>query len=331
MEGQQAKPTDKLHIGEKKTKQPTTYPKRKTPRAYLQIQRTTARSTQEGIYRASPRPEHTSRSHALHAPFSSLQGSNTTAMRIVYDASAKISSKALSLNDCLHTGPNLIQRLQNMLLAFRSHKIAFTADIEKAFLQIELNTQDRDATRFLWLKDVDKSANNPDNLAVYRFCRVLFGAAQSPYLLNATIQHHLTKQDDWISEDLQRSIYMDNVVTGTDTEPEALQYYTSSRNCFQKAGMNLRQWTSNSPALNRQAHDDGVYAEPMVKDRYSVTFISKTDQANRQHRKSLQKTSIKLILKTLRPLGICGTSDSKSENNDAGTMETQLKMGPRTS
>ena len=74
MEGQQAKPTDKLHIGEKKTKQPTTYPKRKTPRAYLQIQRPTARSTQKGIYRASPRPEHTSRSHALHAPFSSLQG-----------------------------------------------------------------------------------------------------------------------------------------------------------------------------------------------------------------------------------------------------------------
>ena len=171
--------------------------------------------------------------------FPVFKESNTTAMRIVYDASAKISSKALSLDDCLHTEPNLIQRLQNMLLAFRSHKIAFTADIEKAFLQIEHNTQDRDASRFPWLKDVDKSANNPNNLVVYRFCSLLFGAAPSPYLLNATIQHHLTKQDDWISEDLQRSIYMDNVVTGTDTEPEALQYYTSSRNCFQKAGMNL--------------------------------------------------------------------------------------------
>ena len=65
-------------------------------------------------------------------------------MRIVYDASAKISSTALSLNDCLDTGPDLIQRLQNMLLTFRSHKIAFTADIEKAFLQMELNTQDRE-------------------------------------------------------------------------------------------------------------------------------------------------------------------------------------------
>ena len=74
MEGQQTKPTNKLHISEKKTEQPATYPKRKTPRAYLQIQRPTARSTQERIYRTSPQPEHTSRSHALHAPFSSLQG-----------------------------------------------------------------------------------------------------------------------------------------------------------------------------------------------------------------------------------------------------------------
>ena len=69
---------------------------------------------------------------------------------------------------------------------------------------------------------------------------------------------------------------MDNVITGTYTEPEALQYYTSSRNCFQKAGMNLRQWTRNSPVLNRQAQDDGVYAEPMVKV-LGVNWNTKTD------------------------------------------------------
>ena len=220
----------------------------------------TARSTQERIHRTSPRSEHTSRSHALHIPFSSLQGKQHNS----YENRLRCFSKDIleDINDCLHTEPNLIQRLQNMLLTFRSHKIAFTTDIEKPCLQIELNAQDRDATRFLWLKDVAKSANNPDNLVVYRFCRVLFGAVPSPYLLNATVQHHLIKQDDWITEHLQRSIYMDNILTG---EPEALQYYTSSRNCFQKAGMNLRQWTSNSLALNRQARADGVYAEPMAK------------------------------------------------------------------
>lgn len=75
-------------------------------------------------------------------------------MRIVYNVSAHISPQLLSLNDCLHTGPNVMQHLDGMFLKFRLHAVAFTADIEKAFLQIEINMEDRDATRFLWLKDV---------------------------------------------------------------------------------------------------------------------------------------------------------------------------------
>jgi len=37
-----------------------------------------------------------------------------------------------------------MQDLTGILLKFRTHKIAFTADIEKAFPQIELNNQDRE-------------------------------------------------------------------------------------------------------------------------------------------------------------------------------------------
>ena len=62
-----------------------------------------------------------------------------------------------------------MQDLTGILLKFRTHRIAFTADIEKAFLQIELNNQDRDATRFLWLKDINKSVNSVDNLEAFRF------------------------------------------------------------------------------------------------------------------------------------------------------------------
>ena len=57
-----------------------------------------------------------------------------------------------------------MQDLTGILLKFRTNIIAFTVDIKKAFRQIELNNQDRDATSFLWLKDINKSVNGADNL-----------------------------------------------------------------------------------------------------------------------------------------------------------------------
>ena len=178
-------------------------------------------------------------------------------MRIVYDASARMSPKS--------PGPNLMQDLTGILLKFRTHKKAFSADIEKAFLQIELNSLDRDATRFLWLKDINKPVDSKSNLEAYRFCRVLFGATPSPFLLNATIQYHLSQKDNWVARDLMENMYMDNVITGTDCDNKSLEYYSLSRRYLQEAGMNLRQWTSNSEALNRKAQDDHIQAHPTTK------------------------------------------------------------------
>ena len=189
----------------------------------------------------------------------------TTKMRIVYDASARMSPKSPNLNDCLHTGPNLMQDLTGILLKFRTHKKAFSADIEKAFLQIELNSLDRDTTRFLWLKDINKPVDSKSNLEAYRFCRVLFGATPSPFLLNATIQYHQSQKDNWVVWDLMENMYMDNVITGTNCDNKSLEYYSLSRRYLQEAGMNLRQWTSNSEALNRKAQDDHIQAHPKTK------------------------------------------------------------------
>jgi len=62
----------------------------------------------------------------------------TTKITIVYDASARISSNAPSLNDCLRVGPSLPPDLSALFMKFRVPQIAMTADIKKAFLQVEL-------------------------------------------------------------------------------------------------------------------------------------------------------------------------------------------------
>ena len=73
----------------------------------------------------------------------------TTKLRVVYDASAKVQSTTPSLNDCLYAGPPLSSLIYDILLRFRVHKVAITGDIEKAFLNISVDPRDRDYLRFL--------------------------------------------------------------------------------------------------------------------------------------------------------------------------------------
>ena len=66
----------------------------------------------------------------------------TTKVRIVYDGGAKRKNN-VSLNEVLHKGPMLTPNLYNLLLKFRVHTIAITADIEKAYHQIEIKEKHR--------------------------------------------------------------------------------------------------------------------------------------------------------------------------------------------
>lgn len=65
----------------------------------------------------------------------------TTKLRIVYDASAKTTGP--SLNDCLDPGPKFDQKILDILSCFRVHRVAITADIEKAFLMICVTPRSR--------------------------------------------------------------------------------------------------------------------------------------------------------------------------------------------
>ena len=80
------------------------------------------------------------------------QDKATTKIRPVFDGAAK-TKDGPSLNEVLETGPNFNPDLLSVLLRFRMNKIGWTADIEKAFLNISLLGEDTEALRFLWPKE----------------------------------------------------------------------------------------------------------------------------------------------------------------------------------
>ena len=73
--------------------------------------------------------------------------STTYKVRPVFDASAN-GSNGVSLNQCLFTGPSLISDVFDILLRLRQWRYGLIGDIERAFLQIRVNADDRDFLRY---------------------------------------------------------------------------------------------------------------------------------------------------------------------------------------
>ena len=172
-----------------------------------------------------------------------VKDSKTTPIRIVFDCSARQDRKSNSLNDCLYSGPSLTEKLGKVLLKFRTNPFAFAADISKAFLRVGLQEEDRDYTRFLW----PENPHNPESSFItYRFRSVLFGATSSPFLLQATLTHHLNKSESQYAEKIKESLYVDNLQGTMLSEPELIEFHHSVNQTMAEANMPLQSWCTNS-------------------------------------------------------------------------------------
>ena len=139
-------------------------------------------------------PEQPSGERTFYMPYKSVvrESAATTKVRMVFDASAKPHYLANSVNDCMHTGPPLQPLLWDILIRARMAPFLLLGDIEKAFLQISLREEDRDA--FLFLFNINSKEER------FRFTRVPFGAEASPFMLAATLQHHYDCQPEDLHE-----------------------------------------------------------------------------------------------------------------------------------
>jgi hypothetical protein len=69
-------------------------------------------------------------------------------VRVVLDCAAKY--KGVSLNDVVHQGPDLLKSLHGVLMRFRDKPIAFVADIESMYYQVQVAPAHRDCLRYVW-------------------------------------------------------------------------------------------------------------------------------------------------------------------------------------
>ncbi|UYV60356.1 hypothetical protein LAZ67_1000938 [Cordylochernes scorpioides] len=233
-----------------------------------------------------------------HRPIYKVQ-SQTTPIRPVYDASCKSSKRSLSLNECLETGPNLIELLPEILIRFREKKIGAIADIRKAFQTIGIDEKERDYLRFLWWDEQD-----PSKIRTLRHTRVVFGLTCSPFILAAVLKYHLESIVDdrkSVADVLKRSFYVDNLVFSVDEPDELERIREVANDIMDEAKMTLREWEYGGSKILENKEDSRVLGLYWNKER--DTLRCHIPQDTTKYGEVTKRTLLSNLQKFFDPLG----------------------------
>ncbi|XP_037957049.1 uncharacterized protein LOC119686867 [Teleopsis dalmanni] len=167
--------------------------------------------------------------------------STSTKLRVVFDASCRTSSQ-VSLNDILMVGPTVQEELYSILLRFRMHKYAMTADITKMYRQIEVDEADRNFQLILWRE------KPTDQISVYKLNTVTYGTSPAPFLATRCLNYlsDLYKNSHSVgARVIRHDFYVDDLLTGADSLKELETIRTQCTEILDAAGLKLAKWFSN--------------------------------------------------------------------------------------
>ncbi|XP_073725195.1 uncharacterized protein [Misgurnus anguillicaudatus] len=178
--------------------------------------------------------------------------------RVVFDCSFKFNG--LSLNESLLAGPTLGSSLLGVLLRFREHAVAISADIKGMFHQVRLLPEDRPLLRFIWRDS--KKGGAPD---VFEWQVLPFGTTCSPCCATFALQRHVkehSQPDEDVRFSVEQCFYVDNCLQSLPSKEDAKQLVDKLRGLLAEGGFELRQWASNVPAVVQhlpcEAKSDGL-------------------------------------------------------------------------
>ena len=166
-----------------------------------------------------------------------------------------------SLNKSLLTGPELLQNLIYVLLRFRQHPFAVTADIEVMFLQVGVLPCDKPSLRFLWREDPIS------NVVVHQCTRHIFGAKDSPNCANYALQRTASdnaKQYPEAAKAVLENFYMDDYLDSVESPERALIRSKELVHLLHLGGFKLTKFVSNVPDLADRIDGSAHFTEPKV-------------------------------------------------------------------
>lgn len=180
------------------------------------------------------------------------EDSKTTKTRIVFDASAKTSSKK-SLNDILMIGPTIQESLMVRLMKWRCFKYVLRGDITKMYRQIKVYEEDVNYQRLVFRFDKE------DPIEDFQLNTLTFGTASAPFMAIRTLKELASDEAENFpigSKIVDSDFHVDDLLTGGDSIEAVKNIWRETRDLLETAKLPMRKWSSNTNNILEQIPED---------------------------------------------------------------------------
>ncbi|XP_066603396.1 uncharacterized protein [Prorops nasuta] len=200
--------------------------------------------------------------HAVVKP-----SSFTTKVRVVFDASAKITS-GQALNDTLLIGPTIQKSIFEHLIKFRQYKYVLTGDIEKIYRQVLIHPEDRKYQQILWRVNGE--------IKTFEINTVTFGVASALFLAIRTL-HKLAEDEEFNfpigAHNIKNNMYVDDLITGAQSISELQRIQDETTNILSRRGFHIRQWASNNSQIINDVNIQSIHTNLLLDQEPNIKIL----------------------------------------------------------
>ncbi|XP_035228000.1 uncharacterized protein LOC118200180 [Stegodyphus dumicola] len=246
--------------------------------------------------------------HGVYRPDKS-----STRLRVVFNASTATTS-GLSLNDILLKERIPQQELFSIMVRFRKHRYALTADIQKMYRQILVHPPQRNLLRILWKESVDAPVQT------YKLNTVTHGTSNAPYLATRALKQLAIDESQNLplaSSVALTDFYVDDILSGESSLEKARILQAQLLDLSKLGKMELHKWHSNHPDMlvsenTVTAHSEYIFEEQQESSSVKILGVLWNPQIDCflftmtiPHSNSYSKRYVlSLISKMFDPLGL---------------------------
>ena len=195
-------------------------------------------------------------------------------VRPVFDSKSKF--RGLSLNSVLLPGPNMMNKLLEILIKFRCGKIGVMADVEQMFYGFYVPENQRDYLRFFWHKDNDPQ----QELIEYRMKVHVFGNCCSPAIATHGLRQCVKDAEAPVKRYVEENFYVDDGLDSFDLTEDAISVLQKTKEVL---------WNTEKHKLHKIVSNDVKVMSAFSPDELTKNLRT-VDLSNKLEKLPMQKS-----------------------------------------